>query len=95
MDANTKPVVTVGRGYPCGQNVAGNALFDMYGGGAESAAEPAAEPARFARFSDTQAAANATAMEEFWYAANNNGENDNNGEIEYSGEVRQISATVP
>ena len=78
MDHSTKPTVTVGRGYPCGQNVADNVLFDMYGEG------PA--PSRFARFSDTQAAANATAMEEFWYAANENFDRPD-GEIEYSGEA--------
>lgn len=78
MDHSTKPTVTVGRGYPCGQNVADNVLFDMYGEG------PA--PSRFARFSDTQAAANATAMEEIWYAANEIFDRPD-GEIEHSGEA--------
>lgn len=73
QDQDVKPYVTLNRGYSCGPNLAAE-LTDSISG------------QRLDQFSDIQASANATAMEEFWYATNRHFDRPD-GEIEYSAEA--------
>ena len=74
-DVAAKPYVTVGRGYACGGYPSLNELlYDSVTG------------QRLDMFSDTQASANASAMEQFWYATNPDfGPTD--GEADYSSQA--------
>eukprot|EP00931_Biecheleriopsis_adriatica_P080862 TRINITY_DN54202_c0_g1_i1.p1 TRINITY_DN54202_c0_g1~~TRINITY_DN54202_c0_g1_i1.p1 ORF type:complete len:231 (+),score=20.42 TRINITY_DN54202_c0_g1_i1:57-695(+) len=74
QDRDVKPFVTIGRPHPCSQNLDPQ-MFDMTTG------------QRGDDFSDTQASANATAMEEFWYVANGHTHARPDGEVEYSAEA--------
>ncbi len=79
FDHNTKPGVTIGRPHPCGQSL-NDEMFETEGKFEKF-------PQRYFRFSDTQAAANSTAMEEFWYTLNSHTHARPDGEAEYSGEA--------
>ena len=76
VDIDVKPAVRINRPYTCQSNTDPNTnpLFDDQG-------------ERKLQFSDAQLSSNATAMEEFWYAANEYHHGRPDGEIEYSGEA--------
>ena len=82
-DVAVKPVVHVGRGYGCGKvNSKGDEMFDQETG------------QRLDQFSDTQASANATAMEHFWYTLNSHTHAAPDGEAEYSAEAGAAAHAV-
>lgn len=85
FDLSNKPMVTVGRPYPCGTNYENNDAFNDVTGQRQEA------------FSDTQLSTNATAMEEFWYAINDHGTGagrTTDGEVEYSAEAAAAAHAV-
>eukprot|EP00937_MAST-01D_sp_MAST-1D-sp2_P004557 g4557.t1 len=82
VDVAVKPVVDIGRPFPCGANIATSPLFDADTG------------QRAERFSDVQLSANSTAMEEFWYAANGHTHRKPDGEVEYSAEAGAAAHAV-
>mmetsp|Transcript_7127 Transcript_7127/g.10213 ORF Transcript_7127/g.10213 Transcript_7127/m.10213 type:complete len:673 (-) Transcript_7127:143-2161(-) len=82
LDIDVKPLVTVNRPYPCGSNIDDSPLFDS------------STKQRKEQFSDRQLSTNSTAMEEFWYSANEHSFGRPDGEIEYSGEAAGAAHAV-